>query len=226
MSRPLTMARAVLFDLDGTLLDTLDDIASAGNAALAAEGFPGHPAQAYRWFIGDGVPNLVRRALPADAARDAALVDRCCERFREAYEHSWNVHTRPYDGVLELVGRIAAKGVPMAVLSNKPHDFTGKCVEEYFPPGLFRVVAGDRPGIARKPDPAGALAIAASLGVEPAAIAYLGDSLVDMTTAVRAGMDPIGAGWGFRTVQELRAHGARRVLDHPLELLDVLGLAP
>jgi phosphoglycolate phosphatase len=225
---PLKNVRSVLFDLDGTLLDTLEDIARSANEVLEGQDLPLHPTGAYRRFIGDGVANLFRRALPA-GIEDAGLVERCVEDFREAYGRGWNVATRPYPGIPELLDGLVARGLGMAVLSNKPDPFTRRCVEEYLARWPFRAVLGDRAGVLRKPDPGGALDVADRLGVAPGQVAYLGDSSVDMTTACRASMIPVGAAWGFRSEDELRAGGAAAVIAHPLELLALLdgaGVAP
>ena len=221
----LTSVRAVLFDLDGTLLDSLEDIARSANLVLASQGFPGHPADAYRRFIGEGVGTLFQRAFPEDVdVDDRTLVARCVDGFREAYGRGWNVATQLYDGIPELLDALDASALSLAILSNKPDVFTRQCVDEYLKRWRFVVVFGDREGIPRKPDPAGALEIAARLGVEPGAIAYVGDSSVDMTTARRAGMIAIGVAWGFRPVDELWSSGADHVIAHPLELLDLLTL--
>jgi phosphoglycolate phosphatase len=213
--------RAVLFDLDGTLLDTLDDLADSGNLALSQLGFPAHPREAYRYLVGDGVESLVRRALPADRV-DAATVSRCSELLRQAYGERWAQKTRPYPGIPELLDALIARGLPMAVLSNKPDHFTRLCVDRLLPRWSFAVVVGARPTLARKPDPAGARAVAAQLGFSPHEILYLGDTNTDMQTAVRAEMYPVGALWGFRTADELRASGARTLIRQPLELLELV----
>ena len=215
--------RAVLFDLDGTLLDTLADIAHAANTVLEQLGLPTHPVDAYRLFIGEGVAVLFRRALGFD---DEAAVDRCVAAFRDEYGRSWNVRTRPYDGIPELLDALADRGVGLTLLSNKPDAFTRLCAEHYLARWPFRAVLGARDGVPKKPDPASALEIAAQLGLEPGQFAYLGDSAVDMLTARRAGMYPVGASWGFRPVTELHEGGARAVVDHPRELLDLLGDDP
>ena len=153
---------------------------------------------------------------------DRALVARCVEGFRGTYGRGWNVETRPYDGIPELLDALVSRSLGLAVLSNKPDAFTRQCVDAYLPSWPFRAVFGDREGVPRKPDPAGALEAAGRLGVPPAAIVYVGDSSVDMTTARRAGMIPVGAAWGFRTEDELAPSGARKVIAHPLELLEFL----
>ena len=175
----------MLFDLDGTLLDTLEDIARSANEVLQGLGLPPHPIDAYRRFIGDGVGNLFQRAFPA-GVEDAGLVERCVEGFRETYGRGWNVASRPYPGIPELLDGLVSRGLGMAVLSNKPDAFTRQCVEEYLARWPFRAVFGDRAGVPRKPDPGVALNAAERLGAAPAEIAYLGDSSVDMITARRA----------------------------------------
>ena len=212
---------AVLFDLDGTLLDTLADLADSGNWALGRLGFAEHPTAAYKYFVGDGVENLVRRAVPA-GRNDAATVARGAALVREAYGQRWAEKTRPYRGVPELLDALVSRRMPMAVLSNKPDDFTHLCVEKLLPRWSFAAIVGARASLARKPDPAGALMIAERLGLAPAEILYLGVTNTDMQTAVAAGMFPVGALWGFRTAEELRASGAQRLILRPAELLELL----
>ncbi len=213
--------QAVLFDLDGTLIDSLADIAGSANTVLAALGHPTHPASAYRTFIGDGVAMLFRRALPESAA-EPAEIERCIAGFHDDYARRWDRETRPYRGIPELLDALVARGFSIAVLSNKPQDFTALCVERLLPGWPFRAVVGDRPGQARKPDPGGALAIAAELAIAPADFVYVGDSSVDMRTAVGAGMVAVGVTWGFRSADELRQTGANHLIELPGELLPLL----
>ncbi len=215
---------AVIFDLDGTLLDTLEDIAGSANSALTARGFATHPADAYRYFIGEGVNMLISRALPVENRNDEIVAD-CTKAFRDNYNRNWNINTRPYDGVKKLLYSLSAGHVKTAVLSNKPHDFAQRCIREFFPSMGFEMVMGQRDEIPEKPDPAGALEIAHTLGIRPSQFLYLGDSGVDMETALRAGMFPVGALWGFRPREELMQHGAQALIERPMELLKFLGLA-
>ncbi len=210
--------RAVLFDLDGTLLDTLEDLAESADAVLASLGASGHPVQAYRRFVGDGVATLMARALPA-GRRDEATVALAVERMREEYGRRCMAKTRPYPGVPELLSALAERAVPFAVLSNKQDDFTRLTVAKFLPGFPFAAVRGVRPGEAVKPDPHGAIEIAAALGIACADFLYLGDTNTDMRTALAAGMRPVGALWGFRDEEELRAAGARALLRHPPDLL-------
>jgi phosphoglycolate phosphatase len=216
---------AVLFDLDGTLLDTLDDLADSANMALQRLGFPQHPAEAYKRFVGDGIENLVRRAVPAER-RDPAVLSECVRLTRENYAARWAEKTRPYDGIAELLDALATRGIRMAVLSNKPDQFTQLCVERLLAGRRFDVVIGASATLPRKPDPAGANLIAERLRLSPAEILYLGDTDTDMQTAVAAGMFPVGVLWGFRDAEELLANGARILIRHPLELLPILDAGP
>lgn len=212
---------AVLFDLDGTLLDTLADIAHSANDALEKLDYPTHEIGAYRMFVGDGLRMLFRRALP-DEARTEAVIDRCAEGFRDAYSRQWNVHTRPYNGVCDLLDALMARDIKMAVLSNKPDLFTKRCIDEYLPQYPFEKVFGHRDGVPRKPDPAGANEIIRALNVRTEQVAYLGDSATDMKTAVAVGMYPVGALWGFRSRDELQQNGAEALINTPTEMLDLL----
>lgn len=219
-------AQALLFDLDGTLLDTLADIADSANAALERAGRPTHPVDRYRQFVGDGVVTLFERCLPPGEGADADLVARCVAHFQETYAEGWKRRSHPYDGIPALLDALAARGLPLAILSNKPDDFTQLCTQHFLGAWTWAAVAGQRAGIPRKPDPAGALAIADALGIAPGDWLYVGDSGVDMRTATGAGMVPVGISWGFRAVDELWATGARAVIDRPGQLLGLLDSAP
>ena len=209
--------RAILFDLDGTLLDTLADIAGAAHAALRRLNLPAHSIDKYRYFVGDGTGCLAQRVL-GEASRDEKMLERCRQIIAEEYQKCWSENTRPYPGVAELLGELNARGVPMAVLSNKPHDATMRVVEFFFPGNPFRIVRGARPGVPIKPDPTAAIQIAAELRIEPQQFIYLGDTDTDMKTAVAADMFAAGALWGFRTAEELSASGARTLLNSPAEV--------
>ncbi len=212
---------AVIFDLDGTLLDSLEDLAESMNQALESLGFAPHPVPAYRYFVGDGMEVLARRVLP-EAARTSETLARTVAAMRQVYGGRWDLKTRPYAGVPEMLKALEDRGLRRAVLSNKPDDFTRLTVERLLAPHIFDLVQGVGPGTPPKPDPAGALALAARLGVEPAACLYLGDTATDMQTACRAGMYAVGALWGFRTRDELEESGARVVVQTPAEVLALL----
>ncbi len=218
-------ARAVLFDLDGTLLDTLLDLALAVNEVLERAGHPTRPVDAYRHLVGDGIRELVRRALPAGARGPDEVETRLAE-MRAAYGRRWRDHTRPYEGATSALAQLRGRGLRLAVLSNKPDDFTHLCVETFLPGTGFEAVVGARADRPLKPDPAAATEIARGLGVPPGRVLYVGDTSTDMRTAVSAGMVPVGALWGFRDAGELLASGARHLVDRPGALLDLPEVPP
>ncbi|HAU36546.1 MAG TPA: HAD family hydrolase [Phycisphaerales bacterium] len=213
--------KAVLFDLDGTLLDTIDDLADSMNDVLARNGFPAHGVAEYKYFVGDGIVNLVRRALPADRRDEQTLARLVAEQRRE-YGRRWADKTRPYDGIPQLLDALSERGLALAVLSNKPHETTQAVVAKFLSRWTFAVVRGEGPHTPAKPDPTGATQVAAQLGLPPAQCLYVGDTDTDMKTATAAGMYAAGALWGFRTADELRRHGAKTLLAHPRELLKLL----
>lgn len=208
---------AAIFDLDGTLLDTLDDLADSMNEALVEMGFPAHEVEAYRYFVGEGVNTLVERTLP-EGHRDTSTMERTLEIYRCAYGRNWHRKTKPYSGISETLDELHQAGVPMAVLSNKPQHFTTLCMNHFFPNGPFRPILGQRGGIPRKPDPAAAREISAILGMSPAKIAFVGDTMTDMLTGSAAGMGCLGVAWGFRPVTELISSGAHAIVQRPDDL--------
>jgi phosphoglycolate phosphatase len=210
--------RAVLFDLDGTLVDSLEDIADSMNAVLARLGVPEHPVDAYRYFVGEGMEMLVRRALP-DGRDDDTTLTSALLAVRAEYAKRSVRKTRPYPGIPELLDTLAGREIPVAVLSNKPHAPTLDLVGRLLGSWSFAAVLGAGPDRPRKPDPAGAFEIAGELGIAPTEWFYLGDTATDMQTARAAGMGAVGVLWGFRTADELTAAGAELLLPHPLDLL-------
>jgi len=210
--------QAVLFDLDGTLLDTLQDLANAVNTSLACLGFPVHKTEAYKYFIGDGREEMARRALPP-GKRDPVTLGKLVEHINREYGLHWADNTRPYAGVADMLDAMTRRGTRMAILSNKPHDFTEAMVSRLLSPWHFEVVVGAMPGVPIKPDPTAALMIARKLDIPPAGFLYLGDSDIDMRTATAAGMYPVGAVWGFRTADELTAAGAKSLIKYPTDIL-------
>jgi phosphoglycolate phosphatase len=213
--------RATIFDLDGTLLDTLDDIANAANGVLAARGFPTHPNADYRTFIGEGVVKLMLRALP-NTHRDEATGQACVGDYVHEYERTWNALTKPYPGVPEMLDAVAVCGLKLAVLSNKPDHFTQRCMDELLTKWTFDVVLGASDQFPRKPDPASAIETAKRLGVPPAKCLYVGDSGIDMQTARAAHMCAVGALWGFRGQEERLKDGAQFLITKPAVILGVL----
>jgi len=213
--------KGILFDLDGTLLDTLGDLSDAMNHVLEGMGFPLHSKDAYRYFVGNGALMLVKRALPENR-RDDDLVRSCLNAFLREYGENWMVETRPYKGVAVMLDALTKRGLRMAILSNKRDEITKKSVRELLSKWTFDAVVGQQEGIPVKPDPTAALEIAERLHIEPAEFVYLGDSAVDMETALAAGMFPVGALWGFRSEGELVSGGARVLIREPTELIEVL----
>jgi len=176
---------------------------------------------AYRYFVGDGSTVLIERALP-ESARGSDVYRDCLAAFMADYDRSWKVKTRLYDGIAEMLDSLTARGIDMAILSNKSHEFTVKCVRDLLSRWQFRAVFGLREDVPRKPDPAGALEISRLLGAKPDRMLYMGDTATDMQTAVSAGMFPVGVLWGFRTREELLANGARALLQNPQELIHLI----
>ena len=211
----------MIFDLDGTLLDSLEDIADSMNLVLESAGFPTHPKAAYNFFIGDGMDVLVERALPPETV-SAGVVAKCLAAMQKVYSEHWAAKTHPYPGIANLLNRCEAIGMKMGILSNKPDDATQATVDHFLLPEIFAAIHGARPNIPKKPHPLGAELMAGQLGVEPAECIFLGDMPVDMQTAVAAGMYPVGALWGMRTSRELCAAGAKMLAVTPAALAEWL----
>ena len=214
--------RAVIFDLDGTLLDSLADIARAANTVLEAHGFPPHPERAYRYFVGDGARRLMHRALPPERREDAPLVEILLGEFVARYQVNWNVRSRLYDGVVEMLNALAQRQLRLAVLSNKPQAATCSCVDFYLPHYTFAAVLGQTDQRPPKPDPTGVRELLGLLQVPPRDCLYLGDTAVDMRTARQEELYAVGATWGFRDREELERGGAQQIIDHPRQLLDIV----
>jgi phosphoglycolate phosphatase len=213
--------QAVIFDLDGTLLDTIGDIADAMNQVLAKHGYPMHTVAEYQQLVGLGMERLVYDSLP-ESARKPEIIKRVLSEADAAYSTNWKNKTKPYPGVPELLLQLKARGVKTAVLSNKPQKFTQVCVQALLPTKSLDVVLGAQKDLALKPAPDGALKIASLLGVAPENVIYVGDTGTDMLTAKAANMRAVGVSWGFRTPQELWEGGASAVIQRPEELLGML----
>jgi phosphoglycolate phosphatase len=222
--------RAALFDLDGTLIDSSADIAWSGNTLLQKHNFPTHPLPAYNRFIGDGVKALVTRILPEEA-RTPERIAAFTEEYRALYATHWNVDTYIDPGIPDLIAALKREGLRLAILSNKPHDFTLQCVRHYLDASAFDLIVGggsagpDSHPFPNKPNPASALHIAKQLNIPPADFVYLGDTDTDMQTAINAAMYPVGVLWGMRTREELALNGAKTLLRDPKDLLRLLGRA-
>lgn len=212
--------QAALFDLDGTLLDTLDDLADCTNGVLSDFGLPTHPVDSYRYFVGNGWEKLAHRAAPAGTAE--TTLREIADTMGKRYAAGWDRKTRIYDGIPDLLDALAGRGLTLTVLSNKPDVFTQIMVKHFFGEKRFTIVLGARTGVPPKPDPAAALEIASRLGIPPARFLYLGDTNTDMRTGVSAGMHAVGVAWGFRPIEELREAGAAVIIKTPLEAAALL----
>ena len=215
------MKKIVIFDLDGTLLNTIADLATATNQALQHFGYPTHPIEAYRFFVGNGINKLFERALP-----EAERTEENVLRIRSQFIPYYNVHnadlSTPYPGIPELLGTLQEKKIHVAVASNKYQSATEKLINHYFPSIHVDAVLGQREGIPIKPDPTIVNDILQATGFTPSEVLYVGDSGVDMQTALHAGVDGLGVSWGFRPKTELEAHHPKAIINNPIEILDFL----
>lgn len=212
------MKKLVIFDLDGTLLNTIADLGAATNHALAEHGFPTHPVTSYPMMVGNGVRRLIERALPAEN-RDAATVDTLLTTFREYYDSHLSVHTRPYDGIESLLAGLTDRGVAVAVASNKYESATQRLIKEYFPDIPFVAVCGQTENVPVKPDPSIVFRILSIHPTPKSEVLYVGDSAVDIETARRACVDSAGVSWGFRPVRELTGAYADTIVSSPADIL-------
>lgn len=215
------MYKTVLFDLDGTLLNTIDDLADSANRVCAAHGWPQHTAAQYCYFVGNGIPKLVERFSPPEARTPAVLADTLAA-FQADYGAHLRDKTAPYPGMPALLARLKAAGVQLAVFSNKADPLARQVVADYFDAALFDAVRGALPGVPTKPAPQGTLALMQAIGADPAATLYVGDSNVDVDTAHNAGLPCCGVLWGFRTRQELTDAGAEHLAADAEELWNVI----
>lgn len=214
------MYKLVAFDLDGTVADTLSDLAASVNAALTMHGLPTYPREDYRHFVGNGVDNLIRTVL-ADAYTPA-LAERVKADFGAYYAAHSMDYTTAYPGMSELLSRLSARGVMTAVISNKPDAFVPAILQALYPDHRFTYLSGQRDGVARKPAPDALLLLLDALGVDRMETLYVGDSDVDVAFAHAAGVKVCGVSWGFRGADELRAAGADRVVDTIEELAEMI----
>jgi phosphoglycolate phosphatase len=217
--------RAVIFDLDGTLLNTLPDIAYSINSRLEANGYATHPADAFKRMVGSGIVTAVRRALAAgNGDAPPGVAEQIAREVNETYARNPAGHTVFYDGMRELLDRLQRHSVPMAVLSNKPHELVVLIADELLGDWEFVGIHGQREGVPKKPDPTVALTLARQMHASPGEVLFLGDSDIDMQTAANAGMVAAGAAWGFRGAEELAMAGASVVVNEPLEVAGLIEL--
>ncbi|MCP4217497.1 MAG: HAD family hydrolase [bacterium] len=223
--------KAVIFDLDGTLLDSLQGIVDAMNGLLERLGFPIHPPAAYKYFVGEGITELVSRALPEDV-REKVDINEMVRQYRELYQETWPKKSPPYEGIPRMLQELYKRNIKLAILSNKSDDFTKRMADALLdgtagpggsqPLWRFELILGARPGIPSKPDPRTALEISEAIGIQPSETIFVGDTNIDIQTACNAGMFPVGVSWGFRPVEELKTAGAEYILETADDLLALM----
>lgn len=213
------MIKTVLFDLDGTVLNTLDDLADAGNWVCAQNGWPAFPTENYKLMVGNGIPKLVERFSPPEARTPERLA-LTLEQFTARYGAHKADKTAPYSGIPELLDALKAEGIQTAVFSNKADALCGQIIGHYFGAGRFAAVRGSRAGVPVKPDPAGLYALMCDIGAKPKTSLFVGDSSVDILTGHNAGLPAIGVLWGFRDAAELTAAGADALAAVPNDILE------
>jgi phosphoglycolate phosphatase len=213
--------RAIIFDLDGTLLNTLDDIAVAMNQVLLDNSFPPHPIDMYKYYIGNGMEKLIERTLPSKATSETST-PKYLKAFRAAYADTWHTSTRPYPGIPDMLTRLNQQDIRLAILSNKAHEFTTQMVSKLLGQWEFQIVLGASSDFPKKPNPKSALYILKQLNLRRDECLLVGDSGVDMQTATAAGIFPVGVTWGFRSESELFDNGCRFIARQPSDIFDFL----
>ena len=212
--------KAVIFDLDGTLIDSLEDLANSVNQTLSEFGFNTHEINAYKHFIGDGVKILLKRATNEET--DEETIEKLHQRFKVIYKKEIDSKTKVYEGIYELLENLEKINYPKAILSNKPHNFTLDCMDNFFSNYSFVNISGQKDTIAKKPDAQAALLIAKQLNKDVRDIYFVGDTKIDIQTAKNAGMKAIGVLWGFRDEKELKDNGADFIVSNTDELYNIL----
>ena len=216
------MKKAVIFDLDGTLANTIESLTYCGNRALQKFGLPSFTQEDYKYFVGDGSAVLVRRALTKAGDGQMAHYDEVYEEYCRLFAKDCMYQVRPYEGIVPLLEELKKKGIRIAVLSNKPHENSISVVETLFGKDYFDCIQGQKEGIPKKPDPAGVFQIEEYLGLAPEDFLYVGDTCVDMRTGKSAGLFTVGVLWGFRDRKELEENHADVIIEKPAELLELL----
>ena len=210
--------KAIIFDMDGTLLNTLTGLGSSANRVLATGNYPQHKIEDYRYFVGQGAEKLIESILPKNRRSEKNIRD-CLNSFIDDYTANWRDEAEPYDKIPEMLDILTGQGIRLAILSNKPHNLTLKCAEELLAEWRFEKIFGQRDGVPKKPNPAGALEIAEQMELLPGDFLYVGDTGIDMETANNAGMFAVGVLWGFRSRDELLKTGASVLLKTPMDIL-------
>ncbi len=214
------MIKAVLFDLDGTLVNSLEDLANSTNYALSKFGFPMHETEKYKYFVGDGMPKLIERVLP-ESERNDDIKQKVFDCFFDHYREHYCDKTDVYDGIMELINNLKLRGIKMAVVSNKAEEMAVTVVNKLFQ-NSFDIVCGKRDGYPAKPDASLTLKVINDLGVSSSECLFVGDSGMDMAAAVNANCLGVGVLWGFRTEEELLSNGANYIIESPLELMEII----
>ncbi|MBW4361498.1 HAD family hydrolase [Flavobacterium taihuense] len=212
--------KGAIFDLDGTLVNSLEDIADAMNSVLRNLNYPIHGYEDYQYFIGSGLRNLVSKSLP-ESHNDKKNIDSCYHLMIVEYRDNCTRKTTSYEGIIKLLDHLISQNIKLSVLSNKADALTKEITTALFP-NYFQSVVGLTTEALKKPNPSEALAISKSMGLKPEEIIFLGDSGIDMQTATNANMFAVGVSWGYRPKKELIENGAKQVLDHPLDLIQFL----
>ena len=216
------MFKVVIFDLDGTLLNTLEDIADCTNEVMKQNDFPISELSRYNYFVGNGIEDMVRSALPESERNNDSFVKKCTLEFANIYKDGWKNKTSIYDGILDLIRIIKSKNMKIAILSNKPDNFTKETIAHFFKDTEFDAIWGKKDEFPLKPSPESALALIKKLNVKAADVLYVGDTSIDMITAESSGFTSVGVLWGFRTEKELEVSGAQYIVKHPKEIIKII----
>ncbi|WP_029271725.1 HAD family hydrolase [Flavobacterium sp. KJJ] len=212
--------KGIIFDLDGTLVNSLEDISDAMNTVLTGLNYPTHTYDTYQYFIGSGLRNLVSKALPA-SNNSEEQIENCFDCMIETYREVCTIKTKPYEGIVELLDNLASQNIKLAVFSNKADELTKKIAAQIFP-DYFDAAVGLSTEVLKKPNPFEALEIGKNWNLKPEEILFVGDSDIDMQTAINANMLPVGVSWGYRTEEELMASGAKLVIHNPSDLIEIV----
>ena len=215
------MKKLIVFDLDGTLINSLEDLADSANHVLIQHGFPTHPVDAYRYFVGDGVRKLIERILPENVRNDSQI-EQCRQEFVAYYRIHMEDKTSVYPGMTELLKALKDKGLKIAVATNKVHVAVAPLMAKYFPTICFDSMIGQREGVPVKPNPQIMFDILKETGCEPSEALHVGDTATDMQLAHNAGVAPVGVLWGYRPLEELQTAGAQYIIKQPLDLLKII----